>query len=114
MNKYTLFTTSTQDFGGVIPLPEPTRPSTGCPYVLGCTTVDPVTRRVEALGGKVLMAWTDIPERGPLAVIADPTGGVVSADGLPSSRPIRSRRSGWWFRWPGASCHHPTPQAGAF
>ena len=49
MNKYTMFNFNGEEFGGVIPLPDPNAPIHWLPYV-SVEDVDQVTRRVEALG----------------------------------------------------------------
>jgi predicted enzyme related to lactoylglutathione lyase len=40
--------------------------------------VDGMTKKVETLGGKVMMPAMDIPKVGKFSVVADPTGGVFS------------------------------------
>ena len=57
--------------------------ATGMPSAWGCyVTVDDVdstARRCAELGGKVLMAPTDIPQVGRFAVLQDPQGAVLNA-----------------------------------
>ncbi|HVE83139.1 MAG TPA: VOC family protein [Myxococcales bacterium] len=77
MNKYTMFNTGGQEFGGVLPKQDPNTPTSWLPYVL-VDDVDKVTTRAAELGGKVLMPAMDIPDVGRFSVIMDPTGGVLS------------------------------------
>ena len=77
MNKYTMFTSNNEDFGGLVPLQDPNTPIHWLPYVW-VEDVDRVAKRTESLGGRVLMQPMDIPNVGRFSVIADPTGGIVS------------------------------------
>jgi predicted enzyme related to lactoylglutathione lyase len=45
---------------------------------IAVSDVDGVTRKVETLGGKVMMPAMDIPEVGRFSVVQDPTGAVFS------------------------------------
>ncbi len=51
---------------------------------IAVSDVDGVTKKVEALGGKVMMPAMEIPKVGRFSVVRDPTGGVFS--------PFRSAR----------------------
>lgn len=67
--------------GGVMGMP-PDAPA-GMPSMWGCyVTVDDIdatARRCVALGGQVVLAPTDIPAVGRMAVLKDPQGALVSA-----------------------------------
>jgi uncharacterized protein len=94
MNKYTMFNSGGEEFGGLIPLPDPNAPIQWLPYVW-VEDVDRVSRRAEELGGKVLMQPADIPNVGRFSVVADPSGGVVSP--MSFVRPPRAQpRFGLW------------------
>ncbi|MBI3155840.1 MAG: VOC family protein [Burkholderiales bacterium] len=66
--------------GGIMDTPPG---AAGMPSAWGCyVTVDDVdatARRCAELGGKVLMAPTDIPQVGRFAVLQDPQGAVLNA-----------------------------------
>jgi hypothetical protein len=74
--KYTMFRAAGKDVGGAN-----TAPPGAPPHWMGYATVenvDAVADSVPALGGKVHMGPTDIPNVGRFAVIADPQGGVLA------------------------------------
>ena len=76
---YTMIQVGEKSIGGFVPLDK----SQGAPsHWIGYLTTDDIDRcvaRVESLGGKVHVPVTEIPDTGRFAVIADPTGAVVSA-----------------------------------
>ncbi len=73
---YQMILVNGQPRGGMCSPPQ-TPPSWGT--VIAVNDVDAVAKQAEALGGKVLMAPTDIPTIGRYATIQDPQGAVISA-----------------------------------
>jgi predicted enzyme related to lactoylglutathione lyase len=64
--------------GGVMKSPDPAAPPGWLPYVC-VADCDATARRAQALGGRVLVQPTDIPEVGRFTVIADPQGATIGA-----------------------------------
>lgn len=62
--------------GGLVPLSMGGRP--GWVGVVQVANVDETVRAFEALGGKVIVPGTDIPEIGRYAVLTDPDGALIS------------------------------------
>ena len=62
--------------GGIMAKPMPEVPTAWMPYVL-TEDLEASVKRVEELGGSVIMGPTPVPGHGIFAVIADPTGGVI-------------------------------------
>ncbi len=73
---YTLFETGEEPGGGMMSAPSPEVPTAWLTYVK-VDDVAAATARAEELGGQVHMGKTPIPGHGFMAVIADPTGGVI-------------------------------------
>lgn len=91
-NKYTMFSSAGNDFGGLAPKMDSPAPTHWLPYVL-VENVDQTFARVEGLGGKVFMPPMDIPNVGRFGIIADPTGGTVAPISFltpPKAQPERS------------------------
>jgi predicted enzyme related to lactoylglutathione lyase len=73
-----------KEFGGMTShMGGPTVPPHWLAYI-AVSDVDSVTKKVETLGGKVMMPAMDIPKVGRFSVVQDPTGAVFS--------PFRSAR----------------------
>jgi hypothetical protein len=74
---YTMIKTGGEPRGGIMATPQPGVPTAWTTYVL-VGDVAAALKRVEKLGGKVLMGKTEIPGMGHFGVLADPTGGVLA------------------------------------
>lgn len=76
---YTIVKVGEQEAGGIMPMPANMQGAPPC-WMLYITVedVDTSARQVETLGGKVLMAPTDIPDVGRFAVIQDPQGAAFN------------------------------------
>lgn len=74
---YVMLTKSGKAVAGIGAKPDPEMPTAWQSYI-HVEDVDETTRRASELGGTVLMAPFDVMESGRMAVIADPTGAVVS------------------------------------
>lgn len=76
---YTMLKAGDQEVGGLMAIPAEAK---GAPPAWGAyVTVDDVDqqlRRVEQLGGKVIVPARDIPDVGRFAVISDPQGAMLS------------------------------------
>ena len=75
--RYRVFDTAHGYLGGMMELDEKMRSNGAKPtwlFYVGVEDVDATVRKVEAEGGKVLMAPFDLPEIGRIAMIADPQG----------------------------------------
>lgn len=83
-NPYVMWTTDGTpegSIGGVIPLPEEAKkagaPPHWLPYV-GTSDIEATVSEAEKLGGKVMVALTEIPTVGRFAILSDPQGAVFS------------------------------------
>jgi predicted enzyme related to lactoylglutathione lyase len=77
---YTIVKMGEADIGGIMSIPEMSKgmpPSWGA-YVT-VDDVDATAAKAEKLGGKIIVAPTDIPTVGRFTVIQDPQGAVISA-----------------------------------
>ena len=77
---YTIVKVGEADIGGIMSIPEMSKgmpPSWGA-YVT-VDDVDATAAKAEKLGGKIIVAPTDIPAVGRFTVIQDPQGAVISA-----------------------------------
>jgi uncharacterized protein len=77
--EYTMASAGGQQVGGLMTIPETMpkgAPSWGA-YVT-VENVDATVKKVEELGGKVLMQPDDIPEVGRFAFVQDPQGATIS------------------------------------
>lgn len=77
---YTLFTQGGRQIAGMMLLPEDARRSGALSHWLGYVStpsVDDTIAQAEKLGGRTLMAGTDIPDIGRAGVIADPQGAAL-------------------------------------
>ncbi len=77
---YTMWMSGERPIGGVMTLPEEAAASGAPPCWLAYVSTpdaDATTSKATSLGGKVLHSM-DIPKVGRIAVLADPTGGVLS------------------------------------
>ena len=77
MGKYTMLKAGDRDVGGMVPL----EAKSGAPphwqaYVTA--DVDEATRRAQALGAKIHVPPTDIPNVGRFSIVADPQGAVIA------------------------------------
>jgi predicted enzyme related to lactoylglutathione lyase len=101
---YTLFTLDGVPIGGMTVQPDPVRQSGAPPSWMGhvaVADVDATVAKATSLGGKVLVAPTDIPNTGRSAVIADPQGAVIGIfrtaqpDTTPEPPPMMPGRPAW-------------------
>ena len=63
--------------GGIMKAQDPSMPSCWCPYFT-VAGIDAAAEKAAALGGRVVMPGSDIPETGRFALLADPSGGVFA------------------------------------
>ena len=78
---YIMWTTGGTSIGGVTTLSEEARKVSAPPHWLGyvgTSDIDATVSQAEELGGKVLVALTEIPTVGRFAVISDPQGAVFA------------------------------------
>lgn len=75
---YTLFKTKPDEMGlaGMMAAPHPGMPTQWQSYVV-VKDVDDSLKQAAALGAKILMPVTEIPDVGRIALIADPQGAVL-------------------------------------
>ncbi len=73
---YTLFMQGGQSVGGCMALPQEGIPPHWMSYV-NVDDVDASTKKAEAIGAKVFVQPTDIPNVGRFSVIADPSGATL-------------------------------------
>ena len=71
--KYTMFKKGDQPAGGCMALPQKGIPPHWMSYV-AVDDVDASTKKAEAIGAKILVPPTDIPNIGRFSVITDPSG----------------------------------------
>lgn len=76
IGKYTTFGARGDDLGGIAPLDGGAQPQ-WMPYV-AVENVDAAAKRAPVLGGKVVVAPTEIPNVGRFAIIEDPTGAALA------------------------------------
>jgi uncharacterized protein len=76
---YTVVSAGGQQVGGLMGMPEnmPKSPPSWGAYVT-VENVDATAKKVEELGGKVLMQPHDIPDVGRFAFVQDPQGATIS------------------------------------
>jgi uncharacterized protein len=67
-----------KDAAGIGPAQDPNSPTAWSLYI-GTNDIDDLARRVEAAGGKVVMAPFDVGDQGRMAVFQDPVGAYISA-----------------------------------
>ena len=72
---YTLFYAPTPPHGGLF-VPEEGQPSHGVLNHINVDSVDETSKKIEDLGGKILVPKTEIPNIGWFAVFEDPDGAV--------------------------------------
>jgi uncharacterized protein len=77
---YSIVKAGETEVGGIMPIPSHAKgmPPTWGAYVT-VEDVDATAQLAEKLGGKILVAPTDIPTVGRFTVIQDPQGAVISA-----------------------------------
>lgn len=79
---YTLWMAGETSVGGMMTLPEEARKMGAPPSWTGYVAVpdvDATAKQAAALGGKVLVPGTDIPEVGRFAILQDPQGATLAA-----------------------------------
>jgi predicted enzyme related to lactoylglutathione lyase len=77
--KYHVVKAADTSIGGIMKMPPdaPAMPPNWCPYVT-VDDVDKAAQQCTSLGGKVMMAPTDIPNVGRMAVLQDPQGACLN------------------------------------
>jgi uncharacterized protein len=76
--EYNIVKAGGQAIGGVMTLPKEGCPTMWSAYVT-VDNIDETAKLAEALGGKIIMPPTDIPEVGRFAIFCDPQGALISA-----------------------------------
>ncbi len=76
---YTMAKVDDKDVAGIMAIPDEAKgmPATWGAYVT-VDDVDKQVKRVESLGGKIMVPPQDIPDVGRFAVISDPQGAMLS------------------------------------
>lgn len=78
---YTIFQNAGKDIGGLYRMNAQQQQMGVTPHWLtyvGVADVDASAKKAEALGGRILVPATDIPETGRFAVLMDPTGAAFA------------------------------------
>ncbi len=73
---YTMINTGKEPGGGIMQKPMPEAPTAWLVYVQ-VDKVDAALKKVEKLGGTVVVPRMKIPNMGAFAIIQDPTGGTI-------------------------------------
>lgn len=82
MGDYVLFKAGDAQVGGMGQLPEQAAQMGAPPYwgaYVSVDDIDAIARKVEELGGKVLVPPMDIPDVGRFATFQDPQGAIIAA-----------------------------------